>query len=149
MALTEQQLSNLVSLFTPTAVSEPLSNCLEKFGHFFSKQDHFKVGISLLKLFQHDHTISTRAEYRMLSIFIFLELYKQEEITKHPFLGLFRRILGKVNSFRTEQPLDSEQAHFPSIFSYNQVIKNGQNSQQPDKFGDGVWRRIEKNLKKF
>ena len=105
MMLSTNQLSQLTSLFTLQAIQDPLSKTLERFERLFdSKLEHFKVGSSLLTLFQYDHTISDFPEYRMLAILFVLELYKTEHIQNHPFLALFGRLLNRVNSVRLEQP---------------------------------------------
>lgn len=107
MSLSTSQLNNLTSLFTPQAVTDPLSNTLEKFNHYFSKLDQYKVGTAITLLLQHDPTISLQPEYRFLSILFMLELYNEKKsadgnIIDHPFLALIRRLLRRENSFKLQ-----------------------------------------------
>jgi len=136
--LSTNQLTQLTSLFTAKAIQEPLQTTLEKFSNIFSsKLEHFKVGSALLTLFQYDHTISDFPEYRLLAILFVLELYKTEQITNHPFLALFGRLLNRVNSVRCEQPDEAAQN---AQFLANGMMGQGQGIDQDNPFfgGEGI-----------
>lgn len=93
MALTMKECSVLLSMLEDESLeSKSFESIASGFHHYFSKQDHFRVGISLVMLLQHSDLLP-RPSQRVIAIFLLYEMYRTESVQSNPFASVFVHLL--------------------------------------------------------
>ncbi|XP_002131305.2 CCR4-NOT transcription complex subunit 11 [Ciona intestinalis] len=94
MSLSLKELSNLLGFLQEEEIAnqqfESFSPALQKAG--FNKQDHFRVGSSVVLLLQHKDLLPGQHQ-RLAAIYLLFDMYKNEPMAANPFAPVFIHLL--------------------------------------------------------
>lgn len=94
MTLSPKELTYILSILSEEAVSgsssfEVISNALH---HYFGPNDYFRVGTTLLMMFQQPDLLPDPNQ-RVSVLFLLFEMYRSQPVVKNPFAPLFVHVL--------------------------------------------------------
>ncbi|KAL5006904.1 hypothetical protein ScPMuIL_015710 [Solemya velum] len=93
MALSLKDLASLLSVLSEDATQTQTFEALaSSFHHYFTKQDHFKVGTALVLLLQNRDLLPNPTQ-KLAAIFLLFEMYKTELVAVNPFASVFVHLL--------------------------------------------------------
>ncbi|CAK8684142.1 unnamed protein product [Clavelina lepadiformis] len=94
MSLSLKELSNLLGFLQEDEVVnqqfDSFTSALQKTG--FTKQDHFRVGCSVVILLQHKDLLPG-AHQRLAAIYLLYDMYRSEPVSANPFAAVFVHLL--------------------------------------------------------
>ncbi|XP_065940834.1 CCR4-NOT transcription complex subunit 11 isoform X3 [Magallana gigas] len=93
MALSVKELASLLSVLSEdTTQTQSFESLATSFHHYFTKQDHFKVGSSIVLLLQ-NRDLLPHPTQKLAAIFLLYEMYRTDPIAANPFATVFVHIL--------------------------------------------------------
>lgn len=99
MSLSTKEIGNLMTLLreetVSTATFDSLGSALQRLG--FNKQDHFRVGSSLILLLQ-NRDLLPGPHQRLAAIYLLFDMYKAEPAASNPFAAVFVHLLQNTQS---------------------------------------------------
>ncbi|XP_051174002.1 CCR4-NOT transcription complex subunit 11 [Leptopilina boulardi] len=106
MSLSPQDLVQLLDIVNEDNVNINFENLSNQLHQKFPKENHFKIGMTLLLLLQHNDLLSNQIQ-RVIAVGLLYDLYRGESIATTPFASVFVQILkspeestivGKINN---------------------------------------------------
>uniref|UniRef100_A0A6P8IIE4 CCR4-NOT transcription complex subunit 11 n=1 Tax=Actinia tenebrosa TaxID=6105 RepID=A0A6P8IIE4_ACTTE len=95
MTLSTGELSSLLSILSDESL---LLTSFDSIAHHlhqcFSKNDHFKIGSTLVMLLQHPDLLAS-SNSRIILIFLLYEMYKTDNVSVNPFAPVFVQLLSE------------------------------------------------------
>ncbi|XP_015188995.1 PREDICTED: CCR4-NOT transcription complex subunit 11 [Polistes dominula] len=92
MALASKELTKLLDILDEENIDTSLENLCSQLHQIFSKEDRFKVGMTLLLLLQHVDLLSKHGQ-RIMALTMLFDLYKGEPLASTPFATVFVQML--------------------------------------------------------
>ena len=71
---------------------QPFENLAMSLHHYFSKQDHFKIGTAIVLLLQNPDLLPHPTQ-KLAAMFLLYEMYKNEPVASNPFASVFVHLL--------------------------------------------------------
>lgn len=106
MALTSKELSSLLGILSEDNLSQSsFEGIASTFHHTFQRQDHFRVGSSLMLLFQQPDLL-TAASQKISILFLLYEMYKTQPPQSNPYATFFVQLLNN-SSIENYSPSDN------------------------------------------
>ncbi|XP_002732873.1 CCR4-NOT transcription complex subunit 11-like [Saccoglossus kowalevskii] len=107
MALSHKELTTLLNVLSEETVNtHSFENIAQAFHHYFSKPDHFKLGMSILIILQNQDLLPMSPQ-RLTAVFLLWEMYRNEPVGLNPFAPVFSHLLNPTDDERTSQSLGS------------------------------------------
>lgn len=107
MALTSKELSSLLGILSEDNLSQSsFEGIASTFHHTFQRQDHFRVGSSLMLLYQQPDLL-TAASQRISILFLLYEMYKTEPAESNPYATFFVQLLNNSSNEENYAPSNS------------------------------------------
>ncbi|XP_048727465.1 CCR4-NOT transcription complex subunit 11-like isoform X1 [Ostrea edulis] len=93
MALSVKELASLLSVLSEdTTQTQSFESLAASFHHYFTKQDHFKVGSAIVLLLQ-NRDLLPHPTQKLAAIFLLYEMYRTDPIAANPFATVFVHLL--------------------------------------------------------
>ncbi|ESP05125.1 hypothetical protein LOTGIDRAFT_227818 [Lottia gigantea] len=93
MALPVKELASLLSVLSEDATQTQTFEALStSFHHYFSKQDHFKVGSAIVLLLQ-NRDLLPHPTQKLAAIYLLYDMYKTDNVSVNPFAPVFIHLL--------------------------------------------------------
>lgn len=107
MSLTSKELSSLLGILSEDNLSQSsFEGIASTFHHTFQRQDHFRVGSSLMLLLQ-QHDLLPAASQRLSILFLLYEMYKTGPPQSNPYASFFVQLLNNSSSDDSYSPSNS------------------------------------------
>lgn len=110
MSLSAKDLTKLLDLLDEDNANTSLENLSNQLHTIFPKEEHFKVGLTLLLLLQHVDLLSKELQ-RIIAVAMLFDLYKGENLVNTPFAPVFVQIL-KTPSENLGDASGNTKSHF-------------------------------------
>ncbi|GFN96198.1 Ccr4-not transcription complex subunit 11 [Plakobranchus ocellatus] len=106
-ALTVKELASLLSVLSEdTTQAQNFESLATTFHHYFpNKQEHFKVGQSLVLLLQHRDLLPHPTQ-KLAAVFILYEMYQSDPVSANPFATVFLNLLQDPAERKEANPYD-------------------------------------------
>ncbi|KAK6183911.1 hypothetical protein SNE40_002335 [Patella caerulea] len=93
MALPLKELASLLSVLSEDATQTQTFEALStSFHHYFTKQDHFKVGSAIVLLLQ-NRDLLPHPTQKLAAIYLLYDMYKTDNVSVNPFAPVFIHLL--------------------------------------------------------
>lgn len=103
MSITLKELNSLLNILEEEGLEQrTFESIATTFHHSFNKQDHFRVGSSLVLLLQNKDILS-KQEQRLIAVFLLYEMYRTEPIQANPFASVFIHLLHPPEEVKSKQ----------------------------------------------
>ncbi|KAI4473542.1 PREDICTED: CCR4-NOT transcription complex subunit 11 [Polistes canadensis] len=114
MALAPKDLTKLLDILDEDNIDTNLENLCNQLHQIFSKEDRFKVGMTLLLLLQHVDLLSKHGQ-RIMALTMLFDLYKGEPLASTPFATVFVQMLKSQEDSNNGVLLNNFSGHIPVL----------------------------------
>ncbi|KAI4488835.1 hypothetical protein M0802_011260 [Mischocyttarus mexicanus] len=114
MTLAPKDLTKLLDILDEDNIDINLENLCNQLHQIFSKEDRFKVGMTLLLLLQHVDLLSKHGQ-RIMALTMLFDLYKGEPLASTPFATVFVQMLKPQEDSNNGVLLNNFSGHIPVL----------------------------------
>ncbi|XP_003702362.1 CCR4-NOT transcription complex subunit 11 [Megachile rotundata] len=114
MTLTPKDLTKLLDILEEENLDTSLENLCNQLHQVFSKEDRFKVGMTLVLLLQHIDLLPKNVQ-RIIAVALLFDLYRGEPLASTPFAPVFIQVLKPQEDTNNGVPKTNFSGHIPVL----------------------------------